>query len=65
LGKIATHLDPATLSAIDSLDLRARMIVEGLMAGMHRSPYQGVSIEFAQHRPYTPGDDLRHLDWKV
>ena len=41
------------------------MIVEGLSSGQHRSPYQGFSVEFAQHRPYSPGDDLRHLDWKV
>jgi uncharacterized protein (DUF58 family) len=41
------------------------MIVEGVMSGAHRSPYQGFSVEFAQHRPYVPGDDLRHLDWKV
>jgi uncharacterized protein (DUF58 family) len=59
------YLDPATLAAIGSLELRARLIVEGLMTGMHRSPYQGFSIEFAQHRAYTPGDDIRHLDWKV
>ena len=64
--KTATaYLDPATLSAIDSLELRARMVVEGLMVGMHRSPHHGFSIEFAQHRQYTPGDDLRYLDWKV
>lgn len=59
------YLDPATLAAIGPLELRARMIVEGLMTGMHRSPYQGISVEFAQHRPYTAGDDLRYLDWKV
>jgi len=47
------------------MELRAKMIVEGVMSGTHRSPYQGFSVEFAQHRPYTPGDDLRHLDWKV
>ena len=61
----AANLDPRTLAAIHSLELRARMIVEGLMTGMHRSPFQGVSVEFAQHRQYTPGDDIRHLDWKV
>ena len=61
----ASYLDPAILTAIDSLELRARMIIEGLTAGMHRSPYQGYSVEFAQHRQYAPGDDLRHLDWKV
>lgn len=59
------YLDPRTLARISSLDLRARLIVEGLMTGMHRSPYQGISVEFAQHRPYTPGDDIRHVDWKV
>src|SRR5918992_4883565 len=47
------------------LDLRARLVVEGLMTGMHRSPYQGISVEFAQHRQYVTGDDTRHVDWKV
>ena len=59
------YLDPRTLARISSLDLRARLIVEGLMTGMHRSPYQGASVEFAQHRPYTFGDDIRRVDWKV
>jgi uncharacterized protein (DUF58 family) len=59
------YLDPRTLARIASLDLRARLIVEGLMTGMHRSPYQGISVEFAQHRPYVAGDDIRHVDWKV
>jgi uncharacterized protein (DUF58 family) len=59
------YLEPKTLARISSLDLRARLIVEGLMTGMHRSPYQGISIEFAQHRPYVAGDDIRHVDWKV
>ena len=59
------YLDPKTLARISSLDLRARLVVEGLMAGMHRSPYQGISVEFAQHRQYVPGDDIRHVDWKV
>jgi uncharacterized protein (DUF58 family) len=59
------YLDPRTLARIASLDLRARLIVEGLMTGMHRSPYQGASVEFAQHRPYVAGDDIRHVDWKV
>src|SRR5580658_3581441 len=59
------YLDPRTLARIASLDLRARLVVEGLMAGMHRSPYQGISVEFAQHRQYVPGDDIRHVDWKV
>src|SRR5918993_1066292 len=59
------YLDPRTLARVSSLDLRARLIVEGLTAGMHRSPYQGISVEFAQHRPYVQGDDIRHVDWKV
>jgi uncharacterized protein (DUF58 family) len=59
------YLDPRTLARIAALDLRARLIVEGLMTGMHRSPYQGISVEFAQHRPYVSGDDIRHVDWKV
>ncbi len=58
------YLDPRTLARIGALDLRARLVVEGLMTGMHRSPYQGISVEFAQHRQYSPGDDTRHVDWK-
>ena len=59
------YLDPRVLARIHSLDLRARLVVEGLMTGMHRSPYQGISVEFAQHRQYVSGDDTRHVDWKV
>ena len=60
-----SYLDPAALAAIATLEMRARTVVEGALTGMHPSPYQGFNVEFAQHRPYTPGDDLRHLDWKV
>ncbi|MEO1008665.1 MAG: DUF58 domain-containing protein [Planctomycetota bacterium] len=59
------YLHPSTLSRLGTLELRAKMIVEGVMSGAHRSPYQGISVEFAQHRQYVAGDDLRHLDWKV
>ncbi len=59
------YLHPQTLSRLGTFELRAKMIVEGVMSGMHRSPYKGFSVEFAQHRPYVAGDDLRHLDWKV
>jgi uncharacterized protein (DUF58 family) len=59
------YLDPHVLAKISGLALRARMIVEGFFTGMHRSPHRGLSIEFADHRPYTQGDDLRHIDWKV
>ncbi len=61
----SVYLHPQTLAKLGSMELRAKMIVEGVMSGAHRSPYQGFSVEFAQHRPYTPGDDTRHLDWKV
>lgn len=61
----STYLHPQTLARLASFELRAKMIVEGVMSGLHRSPYHGFSIEFAQHRPYVAGDDLRHLDWKV
>ena len=59
------YLDPRVLAKISRLDLRARLVVEGFVAGMHRSPYRGLSVEFAEHRQYAQGDDLRHLDWKV
>jgi uncharacterized protein (DUF58 family) len=59
------YLHPQTLARLGTFELRAKMIVEGVMSGMHRSPYRGYSVEFAQHRPYVAGDDLRHLDWKV
>ena len=58
-------LHPEAIRRIARLDLRARYVVEGFLAGMHRSPYFGQSVEFLQHRPYTWGDDLRYVDWKV
>jgi uncharacterized protein (DUF58 family) len=58
-------LHPETIARISRLDLRARHVVEGFIAGMHKSPFFGHSVEFIQHREYVPGDDLRHLDWKV
>lgn len=57
--------DPRTLAKLQGLELRARTIVDGYVTGVHRSPYHGFSIEFAEHREYVPGDDLRHVDWKV
>jgi uncharacterized protein (DUF58 family) len=59
------YLDPKTLNKVARLELRARLVVEGFVTGMHKSPYRGFSVEFAQHREYVPGDDLRHLDWKI
>ena len=59
------YLAPETLAQLSPFELRARMIVEGVRSGFHRSPHQGMAVEFDQHRGYVPGDDLRHLDWKV
>ena len=58
-------LHPEAIKRITRLELRARHVVEGFLSGMHRSPYYGQSVEFRQHREYVPGDDLRHVDWKV
>ena len=58
-------LDPAVVARLSQLDVRARLVVEGFIAGMHRSPFHGFSVEFAEHRPYMPGDPLKNLDWKV
>lgn len=59
------YLDPKVLAKVTRLEMRARLVVEGFVTGMHKSPYRGFSVEFAQHREYVPGDDLRHLDWKI
>jgi uncharacterized protein (DUF58 family) len=58
-------LHPETIARISRLDLRARHVVEGFISGLHKSPLFGHSVEFVQHREYVPGDDIRHLDWKV
>jgi uncharacterized protein (DUF58 family) len=58
-------LHPEAIKRISRMDLRARQVVEGFLAGMHRSPYFGRSVEFRQHRQYTVGDDIRYIDWKV
>ena len=59
------YLPPEVLARIGRLDLRARAVVDGVLTGMHKSPYKGNSVEFLQHREYTRGDDLRRVDWKV
>jgi uncharacterized protein (DUF58 family) len=61
----STYLDPKILAKVGKLDLKAKYVVEGFISGMHKSPFKGFSVEFAQHRGYVPGDDLKHLDWKV
>ncbi len=58
-------LDPAVLARLGTLELKARTIVEGLLTGLHRSPFKGFSVEFAEYRQYMPGDDLSTIDWKV
>ncbi len=58
-------LHPQTIAKIDSLEMQAKQVVEGFLAGMHKSPFFGQSVEFVQHRDYVSGDDIRHLDWKV
>jgi uncharacterized protein (DUF58 family) len=63
--KSLKYLDPRALAKLQGLELRARRIVEGYVAGLHRSPFHGFSVEFAEHREYVPGDDLRYVDWKV
>ena len=62
---LTQYLDPETASRLGRLDLVARLVVEGFITGLHRSPYHGFSVEFSEHRPYMPGDALRDLDWKA
>jgi uncharacterized protein (DUF58 family) len=59
------YIDPVLLANLEDLELIARTLVEGFLHGLHRSPYVGFSVEFASHREYVPGDDLRHLNWKL
>ena len=61
----AQFLDPAVLARISSLELRARSVVEGFIQGLHRAPNLGASTDFAEHRPYMPGDDVRRVDWRL
>ena len=63
--KKESYLDPLVLERIKRLDVRARSVVEGFLSGMHKSPYHGLAVEFAGHREYAPGDELKHIDWKV
>jgi uncharacterized protein (DUF58 family) len=62
---VHSFLDPTVLARIDNLELLARTVVDGFINGLHRSPYLGLSIDFAEHRPYMPGDDIRRIDWRV
>ena len=64
-SKKSKFLFPETVAALDSMSLRARLIVEGYIIGQHRSPFHGFSVEFAEHRSYELGDEIRHIDWKL
>lgn len=59
------YLEPSIISKLNSLELKARLVVEGFMVGLHKSPYHGFSVEFTQHRPYMQGDGIKDIDWKV
>jgi uncharacterized protein (DUF58 family) len=61
----AQFLSPDILARIDNLELLARTVVDGFLNGLHRSPYLGLSMDFAEHRPYMPGDDIRRIDWRL
>jgi uncharacterized protein (DUF58 family) len=63
--KISKYLDPSVVSRLGNMDLKARLIVEGYIAGLHRSPYHGFSVEFAEYRQYMQGDNIKTIDWKV
>ena len=59
------YLDPEVVGKLKGMELKARLVVEGFIAGLHKSPYHGFSVEFAEHRQYMPGDNIRDIDWKV
>lgn len=59
------YLRPDVIAQIANMELRARLVVEGFITGLHRSPYHGFSVEFSEHRPYMPGDEIKHVDWKA
>lgn len=65
VDKSRRFLDPEVAARLSRMDIKARLVVEGFVAGLHKSPFRGFSVEFAEHRQYMPGDPLRHVDWKV
>ena len=65
MATVTDYLDPKDLSRLANHQVLARRVVEGFCSGLHRSPHKGFSVEFKQHRAYTPGDEIRRLDWKV
>ena len=65
MGSSKKYLNPAILSSIDNMAFRAKLVVEGYLVGKHKSPYHGFSVEFAEHRTYGQGDEIKHIDWKL
>jgi len=65
MNKQKNYLSPTVLAKIDNMSLRAKLVVEGYLVGRHKSPYHGFSVEFAEHRSYGQGDEIRHIDWKL
>lgn len=65
MARVSDFLTPSDLRKVENLQVLARLVVEGFCAGLHRSPHKGFSVEFKQHRPYVPGDEIRRLDWRV
>src|SRR6266567_9307946 len=64
-GKKMLTFDPSSLAKYGRLSMMARNVVEGFLTGVHKSPYKGFSVEFAEHRQYYPGDEIRHIDWRA
>jgi len=64
-GDLKRYLEPSVIAKLPNIELKAKFVIQGFMAGLHKSPYHGFSVEFAEHRQYTKGDDIRYLDWKV
>ena len=65
MDKVSQNYDPEVLARISSLKITAMNLVDGLLTGQHRSRHKGSSVEFAEYKDYTPGDEIRHIDWKV
>jgi uncharacterized protein (DUF58 family) len=65
MSEALKYLQPEVVSKLSTMELRARLVVEGFIAGLHKSPYHGFSVEFAEHRQYMAGDEIKHIDWKV
>src|SRR6267154_2652680 len=62
---MSQYLDPVSLARLSNLELRARSVVEGALSGLHRSPHHGSSVEFAEHKEYSAGDEIKRIDWKA